>query len=172
MAGNYEPHGYLRKILSPGETVLEITRQHGIFLFGRLSLWLLAVAVIFGFVSFLASRSGDGAPMIGIVLAILPLLVIWWQWLEWANHAYVLTNRRVIQMHGVLSKAVVDSLLEKLNDIKTDQSLLGRMFDYGDVSLLTANSEGDNIFRNIKGPITFKTRMLEAKQALESQGVH
>lgn len=162
-----EPTGYLRRILSPEEKVLVITRQHGFFLLGRMFLWGALAAVIVGTPAAIAASTGRTETMVLAIFALIPLLVVWWQYLEWSNHAYVLTDRRVIQMNGVLRKEIVDSLLEKLNDIKTEQSLLGRMFDYGDVSLLTANSEGDNVFRQIARPLTFKTTMLDAKQSLE-----
>ena len=64
---------------------------------------------------------------------------------------------------------IIDAM--KLNDIKTDQTLLGRIFDYGDVEILTANEVGNNVFRHIAHPLRFKTTMLEAKQKLDD-GIH
>ncbi len=170
MASGIQPKGYLRKVLSPGEQILYVVRQHGIFLFWRIFIWLvLAVGILV--MTGLLSLGAAALPPVGLVLLIIPVLIIWWQVLEWDNHGYYLTNRRVIQLTGVLNKVVVDSLLEKLNDIKTDQTLLGRMFDYGDVEILTANEVGNNVFRHIAHPLLFKTTMLEAKQKLDD-GVH
>ncbi len=171
MAG-IEPHGYLRKVLTPGETVLFIVRQHGIFLFGRIFLWLGLALVIAVGVAGIGVSSGNTQVSWGLILMIVPLFAIWWHFLAWSNHGYILTDRRVIQMHGVFNKEVVDSLLEKLNDIKTDQTLFGRMFNYGDVEILTANEVGNNVFRHIARPLEFKTAMLGAKQKLEASGVH
>jgi uncharacterized membrane protein YdbT with pleckstrin-like domain len=171
MASNLEPHGYLKKVLSPGETVLFRVRQHSIFLFGRIFVWLVLSLVIVGVVGALWTMNQATPLLYGLGLLIVPLFVIWWQYLQWTNHGYVLTNRRVIQLNGVFSKEVIDSLLEKLNDIKTDQTLLGRMFGYGDVEILTANEVGNNIFRHIAHPLEFKTAMLQAKEALERTGV-
>jgi uncharacterized membrane protein YdbT with pleckstrin-like domain len=167
---DYAAHGYLKKVLSPGERVIYVVRQHGLFLFGRMFLWLVLAAAIVG-LTMMLTVGATALPPIGLGFLILPLLVIWWQYLEWSNHGYYLTNRRVIQMTGVFNKVVIDSLLEKLNDIKTDQSLLGRIFDYGDVEILTANEVGNNVFRHIAHPLRFKTTMLDAKQALDSSGV-
>jgi uncharacterized membrane protein YdbT with pleckstrin-like domain len=162
---------YLNKVLSPGEKVIYVVRQHGIFLFWRMFIWLvLAVAIAAAALMMTATTAGAGA-VIGLPFALLPLLIVWWQYTEWSNHGYYLTSRRVIQMTGVFNKEVVDSLLEKLNDIKTDQTLLGRIFDYGDVEILTANEVGNNVFRHIAHPLQFKTKMLDAKAALEQTGV-
>ena len=76
----------------------------------------------------------------------------------------------MIQIRGVLNKEVVESRLEKINDVKTDQSLIGQWFDYGDVESLTANEVGNNNFHQISSPLKFKRAMMEAKEALA--GLH
>jgi uncharacterized membrane protein YdbT with pleckstrin-like domain len=81
----------------------------------------------------------------------------------------VITDRRVIQMRGVLNKEVSDSILDKLNDVKTDQSFLGRIFGYGDIEILTASEAGVNMLRMINDPLGFKRAMLNAKEALEDE---
>jgi hypothetical protein len=70
-----------------------------------------------------------------------------------------------------LNKSVIDSSLEKVNDIKMVQSALGRLFDYGDVEILTASELGVNLFRRITDPVKFKTAMLNAKARLEKVDV-
>jgi uncharacterized membrane protein YdbT with pleckstrin-like domain len=90
--------------------------------------------------------------------------------LIWSNREYIVTNRRVIQISGVFSKDVVDSSLEKVNDVKMSQSFLGRTFDYGDIEILTASETGDNLFKRIGNPIKFKTAMLNAKEKMGYEG--
>ena len=171
MASNLEPHGYLKRVLAPGEKILFTVRQHGIFLFGRIFLWLVLTAVILLVMGALELGAQNPAVLYGLGFLFIPLVAIWWQYVAWANHGYVLTNRRVMQLSGVFNKEVIDSLLEKLNDIKTEQSFLGRIFGYGDVVILTANDVGNNVFHNIARPLQFKTTMLDAKQKLEATGV-
>ena len=77
-----------------------------------------------------------------------------------------MTNRRVIQIAGVFNKDVIDSSLEKVNDVKMSQSFLGRMFDYGDIEILTASELGVNMFHQIAEPVGFKTAMLNAKEKM------
>jgi hypothetical protein len=66
----------------------------------------------------------------------------------------------------VLDKDVVDSSLEKVNDVKMSQSFLGRMFGYGDIEILTASELGVNLFHEIANPVEFKTAMLNAKEKM------
>ena len=83
------------------------------------------------------------------------------------NQEYVLTNRRVMQVGGVLNKHSADSSLEKINDAVLKQSLFGRMFDFGDLDVLTAADSGIDKFRMLRGPIDFKKAMLDAKHEYE-----
>ena len=45
-------------------------------------------------------------------------------------------------------------------------SALGRLFNYGEIEILTASEFGANFFRRIEEPINFKTAMLNAKEDL------
>jgi uncharacterized membrane protein YdbT with pleckstrin-like domain len=87
--------------------------------------------------------------------------------LVWSHHQYIVTNWRVIQISGIFNKSIIDSSLEKVNDVKMMQSFFGRMFGYGDVEILTASELGVNQFKRIEDPVHFKTAMLNAKEALE-----
>ncbi|HEX7976021.1 MAG TPA: PH domain-containing protein, partial [Anaerolineales bacterium] len=105
-----------------------------------------------------------------VLLLIIPVIAIIRDILIWHNREYIITNLRVIQVSGLFNKNVIDSSLEKVNDVKMDQSVLGRMFNYGDVEILTASELGVNLFRRIQEPVHFKTTMLNAKERLEHEG--
>ena len=70
----------------------------------------------------------------------------------------------MIQLRGILNKAVIDSSLDKINDVELRQSWLGRMFDYGTIEILTASDVGINQMRRIAHPLDFKRAMLDAKR--------
>jgi uncharacterized membrane protein YdbT with pleckstrin-like domain len=161
-------HGYLGKLLATGEDVLLIERQHGFVAFSLIAGALIYVAVILVAVSLAWARFGDAQRWIpaAYVLALLGLPSLWWRLTVWRAHQYVVTNRRVIQISGVFTKEVIDSALDKVTDVRTEQTLLGRMFNYGDVEVLTASETGRNLFRMIADPLGFKRAMLDAQQAL------
>lgn len=168
MASDIRPTGYLRKVLGHDEHVIMIVHRHWLTVFGRMFISLLfALAVVAAVTAAQLYLPFQPYVSYGYFLALLAVPVIWWRWLVWRNHAFVLTNWRVIQMWGVFNKEVVDSLLEKLNDVKTDQSFLGRVFGYGDIELLTASEQGANVFKTIARPLELKVAMLDAKEALE-----
>jgi uncharacterized membrane protein YdbT with pleckstrin-like domain len=156
--------GYLTKVLSKDERILFIVREHTLFLFGRIFLWVLAALVILGVVTPLAIA--NPAVSAGYIFLVAPLVPIWWTYLVWNSHKYVVTNRRVLQLKGVLGKEVVDASLDQINDVKTEQSLLGRMFDFGDVQVVTASAILTDEMQHIARPLEFKRSLMDAKEAL------
>ena len=85
-------------------------------------------------------------------------------YMRWNNEQYVVTDQRVIQLRGIFNKDVIDSSLDKINDVELRQSWLGRLFDFGTIEILTASDVGINQMRRIGHPLDFKRAMLDAKR--------
>ncbi|MGZ8371039.1 MAG: DUF1585 domain-containing protein, partial [Caulobacteraceae bacterium] len=130
-------HGYLEKVLSDDEHVLRIVHKHWLVLLGQIFWSLVLIVVIVaaaGAAQFLMPALPFAA--FGYLAVLLPIPFIWWNYLVWSNHAYVLTSWRIIQMSGVFNKRVVDSSLEKVNDVVTSQPgfqscIAHKLFTYG-----------------------------------------
>jgi membrane protein YdbS with pleckstrin-like domain len=155
---------YLEELLGENEQILLETHQHWFVLFGKIFLELLLIMVILGGV-FVAYPFYPMA-IYGLILVLVPMVGMMNDILIWRNKAYIVTTHRVIQTSGVFSKDVVDSSLEKVNDVKLSQSFFGRLFGFGDIEILTASELGVNLFHEIADPVGFKTTMLNAKERL------
>src|SRR5215207_97376 len=155
---------YLEGLLGENEHIILETHQHWFVLFGKIFLELLLIVIII--VAVLSTYTIYPFAFYGIFLVIVPMLGMLNDILVWRNRAYIVTNRRVIQISGVFSKDVVDSSLEKVNDVKMSQSFLGRVFGYGDIEILTASELGVNLFHEINEPVEFKQAMLNAKERM------
>jgi uncharacterized membrane protein YdbT with pleckstrin-like domain len=157
---------YLEEMLGKNERILLRARKHWSILFGNIALEIVLIfALSVAIFALLPLVAFPVAPL-GFFLLLVPLVGMGRDFLIWYNRQYIVTNRRVIQTAGVFSKDVVDSSLEKVNDVKLSQSFWGRLFDYGDIEILTASEVGANVFRSIGEPIKFKTAMLNAKERL------
>jgi uncharacterized membrane protein YdbT with pleckstrin-like domain len=169
--------GYVQRMLAEGEKILVITRQH----------WFVVASAIFFeavviLISLIALIVGvfviKDVPSIAELIIFLACFIIIFimgismlrDFLIWWNRQFIITSMRVIQISGVINKNLTDSSLEKVNDVKLSQSIIGRIFGYGDVEILTASELGANLFRRIGNPIGFKTAMINAKQELEHGG--
>jgi len=166
---------YIQDLLGENERILLVTRQHWFVLFSNILMEILLIVLLVAGVT-AAQMFFPLVPLVsfGYILVLVPLAGMIRDILVWSNRQYIVTNRRVIQISGVLSKDVVDSSLEKVNDVKMSQSFFGRLFNYGDIEILTASEMGVNNFRYIGDPIKFKTAMLNAKEGMsfDEMGIH
>lgn len=156
---------YIHHMLGDQENILFVTRPHGfVFLRSVLIELVFIILIIIG-----ASFAFPLTPFawVGYLLIMIPLVSLIRKLMIYWNHQFIITNRRVIQISGVINKNVTDSSLEKVNDVKLDQSFFGRIFNYGDIEILTASEMGINQFRKIANPIRFKTAMLNAKEGMD-----
>ena len=158
------PSKYLKSLLAEGEGIQLITRQHWFLLVSAILLEVVLTIVVLVGVTFASILYPLAA--IGYVLLLYPVGRGLYDFLTWQNVQYVVTNRRVVHLTGVVNKNVTDTSLEKMNDVKMEQSFFGRLFDFGDLEILTASEQGIDRFRRIGKPIRFKTAMLNAKQRL------
>lgn len=161
---------YADGLLSTGERIAHREKQHWfVFVWGA----KIAVgAIILGLVLLILSQdlAAEQRTIVGILVAVLViggLGVLGWHMLRYLNQEYVLTNRRVLQVAGVLNKTSNDSSLEKINDASLSQSVFGRIFGFGDLDILTAAESGIERFRMIRNPVGFKKAMLDAKHEYE-----
>jgi hypothetical protein len=159
---------YLQGLLGETEEILLETHQHWFVLFGKIFLELLIIGLLLG--GIVVAFTYYPPAIWGLVLLVIPAIGMFNDAMVWRNKAYIVTNRRVIQISGVFDKDVVDSSLEKVNDVKMSQSFLGRVFGYGDIEILTASELGVNLFHQIADPVGFKTAMLNAKERLGFDG--
>jgi uncharacterized membrane protein YdbT with pleckstrin-like domain len=165
---------YLQSLLGEREKILLATRHHWFILASSIFLEIVLILIIFTatiVASILLTTSMPPAvpiaAVIGFILLLFPIATGTRDFLNWSNHQFIITNRRVMQISGIFNKNVIDSSLEKVNDIKMSQSALGRIFGYGDIEILTASELGVNLFKKIDNPVGFKTVLINAKAHLE-----
>ena len=159
---------YIKRLLPQNEQILFLTRRHGFVLLSRSfkELLILAALVVGLFAIRRLPDATYGMIAIAVVAAVV-LVSMLFDVLRWQYEQFIVTNRRVISCSGILSKNVLDSSLNKINDVIMRQSWLGRVFGYGTIEILTASEEATNILATIANPIAFKQAMLNAKAGLE-----
>jgi len=140
---------YIDRNLIAGERVVYRTRLH----------WLVyAVPVLFSVVVllpiawFLASGSWQGfawVPLALVLVVLLPAVV------KRQSSDFAVTNKRVMMKSGVMTTRSVELLLNKIEAIAVDQSLLGRMFGYGNI-VVTGSGGTREAFSQIQSPLEFR----------------
>jgi len=162
---------YLNKLMGEMEEILLVIRQHwfvlvkAIFIEGILMVFLSALIIVIRIFFY----QSDWV-LLSLILLLPPFIKMVWDIIVWSSRKYVITSRRVIHVSGVVNKNVVDSSLEKVNDVRMTQSFFGRIFGFGDIEIMTASELGVNKFTFLGNPVRFKTTMLNAKEKMEYDG--
>jgi uncharacterized membrane protein YdbT with pleckstrin-like domain len=165
---------YIEDLLGRDERIVYVARQHMFVLVSNVLTELLLIAILIS--AGVASQAAfhnqliAGMPVGQLVLLICGVISVgivisaFFDFLRWNNEEFVITDQRVIQLRGILSKRSTDSSLEKINDLELRQSWLGRIFDFGDIQVLTASDIGANTMRWVAHPLDFKRALREAQQ--------
>jgi uncharacterized membrane protein YdbT with pleckstrin-like domain len=165
---------YTDSLLMDGEHVLYRTRQHplGRIVSARWGIVMVGIALAALIAIFIGNVTGTARDLLGwvtLVLFVVGAVTIVWVYLHWWAEDYAVTNRRILKVEGLLNKKAADSGLEKINDAILEQSVFGRMFDWGDLRVLTAAEEVADDYHMLHHAPTFKKTMLLAKQDIEDE---
>jgi Bacterial PH domain/Short C-terminal domain len=163
---------YADRLLSEGEDVILRTRQHWLALLVKAGYPILLF--IAGIVLLFLSQYVSGTVHDIVGYAVIAAIVISLLWLAkvyitWYSEDYLVTNRRVLKVEGIINKRSADSSLEKINDAVLEQDLLGRMLNYGDLDILTAADVAVDRYRMLNRAPQFKREMLNQKHDLEGE---
>jgi Bacterial PH domain/Short C-terminal domain len=162
----------LDKFLATGEQPIRTEHQHWFVLIANaiyaIVMWLIAVVLLVLSSTIFNGNSGITSLLGWVVVVLVVVGLAWfgWQVLVWQNEQFVLTNRRVLRLTGVLNKTVMDSSLEKINDAVLTESVFGRIFGFGDLEIQTASESGIDRLRMLRDAPGFKRAMLDSKHEL------
>jgi uncharacterized membrane protein YdbT with pleckstrin-like domain len=143
----------LRDHLQEGEQILYRAYPSRVPLVPPLT--LAAVGALAGLVAWnLSGRQQGWVLALGGVVVGVALLWALARYVELAANHYVLTDRRLLRVRGIISQSSMDSYLDKINNVEHHQSFWGRLLGYGDVEIDTAG--GAEVFPRISQPLAFK----------------
>ena len=148
---------YVRKVLQPGETlVYEAALSWVGYLPGLLVLILAAVAFVVG-------GELSGWPLwVDIVAGIILLVALWLLAAAWFTRwttEVAITDRRIIHKTGFIRRKTIEMSVEKVESVDVNQSLLGRLFDYGDV-IVRGTGAGLAPLNEIDQPLKFRSKII------------
>lgn len=157
----------MRTPLQTGETVLLITRPSWITMIlpGFIALVGLVVSYFIDFFGW------------GLAVSVPLLLYFLYKYFSWRVNIWGVTNFRVIDETGLLNHYAKESPLEKINNVSYDQTLFGRIFNYGHVEIQTAAEIGATDYDDVHAPKLLKDTITLAQAdyktlQLTSQAVH
>jgi len=74
-------------------------------------------------------------------LVVAPLLWLLWAYLEWQREWFMVTDRRIMLVHGVIVRRVAIMPLSKVTDMAYNRSPIAKLFGYGEFVFESAGQD-------------------------------
>jgi len=146
---------YIDEILQPGERVLYSTNAHWMFYLPSMAAW--AVAIVFLVLSRMVAA--DALMLICLALAaVAALAALYWTATAWFHRWTTetdVTNMRIVHKTGFIKRRTFEMSLDKVESVDVNQSILGRIMNYGNVTIMGVG-EGKETISTIASPLAFR----------------
>jgi len=146
---------YETQVLRPDETVKAVGTLHwSVYAQGLMAL-AAADGLVFSAVRMAAGSHRD-ATLRGAILAfVLALVLLVVTWLRCRGTEIVVTDKRVLYKHGIVTRHTVEMNLSKVESIDVEQGVIGRMLNFGTV-LIRGTGETLEPLRQVVAPLALR----------------
>jgi uncharacterized membrane protein YdbT with pleckstrin-like domain len=140
--------GISPKLLSEGEHVVISTRTH----WKALVFPAIVLIVSFAVGGYVLARWGDNDAVMWAVIVVAVIVIVWWAlrpFIVWLSTEYTVTNRRIINRSGIITRKGRDIPLYRINDVSYERDLLDRLLGCGTLVIAVANEEGNSVLYDV-----------------------
>jgi uncharacterized membrane protein YdbT with pleckstrin-like domain len=125
---------YVQRVLQPGEVVRHTASAHWIVYWpGALCIVAAIAALIWA--GFLTESLARWVHWLAALLTVIGLVFLVREWFGWWTTEVAVTNLRVIYKTGLIKRTTNEMNMDKVESVKVEQTILGRILDYGTVSI-------------------------------------
>jgi uncharacterized membrane protein YdbT with pleckstrin-like domain len=147
--------GYIDHNLLVGEEVVYRAKKHWkVFLIPS----LLLLAGLGFFISSLFYQQTVALPILGAALSGLAIIFSIGPLIEYQSSEFAVTNKRVLIKVGFIRRHSLELLLNKVEGIGVDQGIMGRIFNYGTMSVIGTGGTRES-FKDIGRPLEFRKQV-------------
>jgi uncharacterized membrane protein YdbT with pleckstrin-like domain len=153
---------YVDSQLLSGETVVYRAHLHKVLFLTPVIFSVLAVLMV-------AGSEASGAPGLWPVIGLWFIVTAFtsvWAWINYITSEFAVTNKRVIIKVGWLRRRSLETMLSKIEGIAVDQGILGRILDFGTISV-TGTGGTREAFMRIAAPLEFRRQVQDVVSRLE-----
>ncbi len=157
--------GYLDKNLMKDEKIASLSKPHWI-IFSKPVFWLFLTFLLFllgpsyNVTSTTIFLNIPIFKLIAIFTLIMAFLTLLSAYITYATSEFVITNKRVLFKAGLIHRSTIEIILQRVESIAVYQSLLGRLFDYGSITVSGIGGSRDS-FPNLPAPMKLRNLIQE-----------
>jgi uncharacterized membrane protein YdbT with pleckstrin-like domain len=144
---------YTQSVLQPGEKIVLMARLHWIEYWPAIVSLVVGTALVaWEWRSGMADFIISGTAIAFTVVFLATFLHAWFT--RWITE-FAITDRRVIAKRGFIMRKTAEMNMDKIESVQVDQSVLGRMLDYGTVTVV-GTGQGLEPIQRVASPIAFR----------------
>ena len=143
---------YVSRSLGPGEAVTYVASISWTSYFWSFVIAALGVFALFEW------------PRIGLSLIAIGVLAFAFIHVRNGTVELAVTNHKVVAKRGFVARRTLEQRLDKIDAIDVNQGVLGRIFDFGDVTIHGTGVDA-TAMRMISDPLTFRRKVEQAIEA-------
>lgn len=143
-----EPTSLVARYLFPTERYRGEWKRHWVSLATPLLVGILATFVLGYLSGFLAGQDVGALTTVAVLLWFAIIGWVAWRVADWYYDRFILTNKRVMVVNGIVTRKVAMMPLARVTDMKYEQTPLGRTLNYGTFVLESAGQ--DQALREVK----------------------
>src|SRR6185312_511303 len=168
-----EPSSLVARYLFPTERYRGEWKRHWIHLTNPLLIGIAATFVLGYLSGALANRNIGPLTTIAVLLWFAVMGWVAWKVADWWYDRFILTNKRVMVVNGIITRKVAMMPLARVTDMKYEQTPTGRALNYGTFVLESAGQEQAlREIKNLPNPNELYLRVVEEMyepQAVEAR---
>lgn len=146
---------YIEEILQPGERLLYSTTIHWVVYLPGLVIWLLAIAAIVVGNLIQPGLGRTAMVVLALLLTAIGFISVLRAWFRRWTTEFDVTDRRIVHKTGFIERRTVEMNMDKVESVDVNQSIMGRLFDYGEVVVHGVGESWEPV-RTIGSPLTFR----------------
>jgi membrane protein YdbS with pleckstrin-like domain len=143
-----EPTTLVARYLFPTERYRGEWKRHWISLTPPLGIGAGATLALGYLAGYLTRQDVNGLVTVAVLIWLGVISWVAWRVFDWYFDRFILTNKRVMVVNGIVTRRVAMMPLLRVTDMKYEQSALGRMLSYGTFVLESAGQ--DQALREVK----------------------
>ncbi|MEU1607494.1 PH domain-containing protein [Micromonospora matsumotoense] len=168
-----EPSSLVARYLFPTERYRGEWKRHWIHLTTPIIVGVAATFVLGYLSGFLAGQDVGALTTIAVLLWFAVMGWVAWKVADWWYDRFILTNKRVMVVNGIVTRKVAMMPLARVTDMKYEQTPTGRALNYGTFVLESAGQEQAlREIKNLPNPNELYLRVVEEMyepQAVEAR---
>ena len=145
---------YVQRVLQPGEVIRHTAANHWIVYWPGVICLVAACAVLI-WTKFLPPALLRWMQGLAGLLGLIALFLLIREWFGWWTTEIAVTNLRVIYKTGLVKRRTKEMNMDKVESVEVDQSILGRLLDYGTVTI-TGTGAGLESLPGVARPIELR----------------